>query len=112
LHDHIVRTRPHYSASKAAIAMLVKELAYELATHRIRVNAISPGVIQSASVPVPTAAEQERTGRIIPLGRIGQGQDVAAMAAVLLSEEWSGYVTGVNVPVDGGLGLHTWSSDG
>jgi glucose 1-dehydrogenase len=112
LHDHIVRTRPHYSASKAAIAMLVKELAYELATHRIRVNAISPGVIQSASVPAPTAAEQERTGRIIPLGRIGQGQDVAAMAAVLLSEEWSGYVTGVNVPVDGGLGLHTWSSDG
>jgi NAD(P)-dependent dehydrogenase (short-subunit alcohol dehydrogenase family) len=109
LHDHVVRRRPHYSCSKAAVAMLVKELAYELAVHGIRVNAISPGVVQSASVPPPTGAQEERTRRIVPLGRIGQGSDVAAMAAVLLSDEWSGYVTGVNVPVDGGLDLYTWS---
>lgn len=111
LHDHVVRTRPHYSASKAAVAMLVRELAHELGPHGIRVNAISPGVIHSGSVPGPDADDDRRVRRVVPLGRIGEPADVASMAAVLLSDEWSGYVTGANVPVDGGLGLYTWSAD-
>jgi hypothetical protein len=49
--------------------------------------------------------------RFVPLARAGEPVDVARMVAVLLSDEWSGYVTGVNVPVDGGLGLHSWSLD-
>jgi NAD(P)-dependent dehydrogenase (short-subunit alcohol dehydrogenase family) len=110
LHDHVVRRRPHYSASKAAVAMLVRELAFELGPHGIRVNAISPGVIATASVPDPTPQEAERLRELVRLGGAqGQPEDVARMAAVLLSDRWSGYVTGANVPVDGGLGLVTWS---
>jgi NAD(P)-dependent dehydrogenase (short-subunit alcohol dehydrogenase family) len=110
LHDHIVRRLPHYSASKAAVAMLVRELAYELGPHGIRVNAVSPGVIRSARVPEPCAQEAARLRHIIRLGgRQGTPMDVARVVAMLLSDEWCRYVTGANVPVDGGLGLHTWS---
>ena len=110
LHDHVVRTRPHYSASKAAVAMLVRELAHELGPHGFRVNAISPGVIRSGSVPGPDGGDEPRVRRIVPLGRMGEPRDVASVAAVLLCDEWSGYVTGANIPVDGGLGLYTWSA--
>jgi len=110
LHDHVVRRRPHYSASKAAVAMLVRELAYELGPHGIRVNAISPGVIVSASVPESSTDEAERLRGLVRLGgEPGRPEHVAHMAAVLLCDHWSGYVTGANVPVDGGLGLVTWS---
>jgi 3-oxoacyl-[acyl-carrier protein] reductase len=110
LHDHIVRRLPHYSTSKAAVAMLVQELAYELGPHGIRVNAVSPGVIRTQRVQEPSSEEAERLQHLIRLGgRPGAPEDVAQIAAMLLSDEWSGYVTGANVPVDGGLGLHTWS---
>jgi NAD(P)-dependent dehydrogenase (short-subunit alcohol dehydrogenase family) len=110
LHDHIVRRRPHYSASKAAVAMLVRELAYELGPHGVRVNAISPGVIASASVPEPSPEEAEHLRSLVRLGgQQGRPEHVARMAAILLSDHWAGYVTGANVPVDGGLGLVTWS---
>jgi 3-oxoacyl-[acyl-carrier protein] reductase len=105
LHDHRIRGNPHYSATKAAIAMLVRELAYELGPHGIRVNAISPGSIPHGDVPV-----KKGYGRHIPLGRHGTPDDVAAIATVLLSDELSGYVTGANIPVDGGLALHSWLS--
>jgi 3-oxoacyl-[acyl-carrier protein] reductase len=101
LHDSVIRKVPHYTTSKAAVAMLVKELAAELAPS-IRVNAVSPGRIRT-----PRLADSG--GRFIPLGRAGEPIEVARMIAVLLSDEWSGYVTGTNVRVDGGLGLHSWS---
>src|SRR3954447_15865637 len=109
LHDHVIRTRPHYSASKAAVAMLVKELAQELGPSGIRVNAVSPGVVLSASVTRATPDEDARDRELIPLQRIGVPEDVGRVVAMLLSDEWCGYVTGANVPVDGGLGLHSWS---
>jgi NAD(P)-dependent dehydrogenase (short-subunit alcohol dehydrogenase family) len=103
LHDHRIRTLPHYSASKAAVTMLVRELAYELAPHRIRVNAISPGWVVD---------DDRKVGRRdvakIPLGRAGRPADIAAVAAMLLSDELAGYITGANIPVDGGLDLHGW----
>jgi NAD(P)-dependent dehydrogenase (short-subunit alcohol dehydrogenase family) len=112
LHDTFIRTHPQYSTSKAAVSMLVKELAQEVARHGIRVNAVSPGAVHSAQVPAPdTPDEQAEIRRIVPLGRIGEPDDIARMVAVLLSDEWSGYVTGANVRVDGGLGLHSWSVD-
>jgi 3-oxoacyl-[acyl-carrier protein] reductase len=109
LHDSAVRTLPHYSASKAAVAMLVKELAVELAPSGIRVNAVSPGRIRTGRIS--GAGRDEKLRRLVPLGRAGEPVEVARMIAVLLSDEWSGYVTGANVRVDGGLGLHSWSQD-
>jgi glucose 1-dehydrogenase len=111
LHDTFVAHRPHYSASKAGMAMLVRELAYELGRYRIRVNAISPGWIRTApDLNTPAQrAKYELTRPRIPLGEPGEPDDVARLALVLLSDAWSGYVTGANVPVDGGLSLFSWS---
>jgi NAD(P)-dependent dehydrogenase (short-subunit alcohol dehydrogenase family) len=112
LHDHFIRTRPHYSASKAAVAMLVKELAQELGPAGIRVNAVSPGVVLSATVTrTGSPDEEERDRKLVPLGRMGRPDDVGRVVAMLLDDGWCGYVTGANVPVDGGLGLHSWSVD-
>lgn len=108
LHDTHVRRNPHYSASKAGVAMLVKELAHELGPHGIRVNAVSPGIICTAQNPASGAAVEDYVREVVPMQRVGQPQDVAKVVATLLSEEWGGYVTGANVPVDGGLALHTW----
>jgi NAD(P)-dependent dehydrogenase (short-subunit alcohol dehydrogenase family) len=109
VHDTFVRLNPHYSASKAAVAMLVKELAFELAPHRIRVNAIAPGWIKTHETVDP---EHERTlVSRIPAGRPGHPNDVAGLAAILLSDELTGYVTGTSLTVDGGLSLYNWRSD-
>jgi glucose 1-dehydrogenase len=108
VHDNVVFGWPHYSASKAAIAMLVKELAVELGANGIRVNAVSPGPICTAANPMSDPDGRARLLRQVPLGRIGEPADVARMIAVLLSDRWSGYVTGTNVRVDGGLALRSW----
>ena len=109
VHDTHIRLNPHYSASKAAVAMLVKELAYELAPHRIRVNAVSPGWIKTEEHADP---KRERTLKAqIPAGRPGEPDDVARLAVVLLSDELSGYVSGANVTVDGGLSLANWLTE-
>jgi NAD(P)-dependent dehydrogenase (short-subunit alcohol dehydrogenase family) len=107
LHDRFVRLQPHYSASKAAVSMLVRELAQQLGPHRIRVNAVSPGVVLTGR---PLPSDEQWDAGLFPLGRPGEAGDVARVVAVLLSEEWCGYVTGANVPVDGGLGLYSWSA--
>jgi 3-oxoacyl-[acyl-carrier protein] reductase len=103
LHSQSVRLNPHYSASKAAVGMLVRELAYELAPHSIRVNAVSPGWVPAAGSRI-----DKRDVSKVPLGRPGAPSDIANMAMVLLSDDLSGYVTGVDIPVDGGLGLYNW----
>ena len=110
LHDTILRLQPHYSTTKAAVAMLTKELAHEVGCHGIRVNAVSPGSIRSAANPQPIVADPA-ISRLIPVGRSGEPDDVAKVVTVLLSDAWSGYVTGANIPVDGGLALHSWLMD-
>jgi len=102
--DRVVASDPTYSTSKAAVSMLVKELASELGPHGIRVNAVSPGLVHTASNPT---TDDSPLTRFVPLGRVGEPADIAHVIAVLLSEDWSGYVTGANVPVDGGLPLHS-----
>jgi 3-oxoacyl-[acyl-carrier protein] reductase len=103
LHAGTPRNLPHYSTSKAAMAMLVKELAKTLGRYGIRVNAMVPGAIAAGGfVADPSMAKH------IPLGRIGQAADLAPMALAVLSNRVSAYVTGAAIVVDGGLSLTNW----
>jgi NAD(P)-dependent dehydrogenase (short-subunit alcohol dehydrogenase family) len=93
-----------YSAAKAAVRMITKVMAIELAPHRITVNAIGPGVIETP-LTVPLVAMIKASGRdAAPLGRIGEPKDVADLALFIASEE-ARYITGVTVFVDGGLAI-------
>jgi NAD(P)-dependent dehydrogenase (short-subunit alcohol dehydrogenase family) len=110
LHDRFVAREAHYSVSKAGVAMLVRAMAKELGRYGIRVNAISPGWIRTAedlSTP-EQVAKHDRILPRIPAGQPGVPADVARVALFLLSDAWSGYVTGQNIAVDGGLSLHNW----
>jgi NAD(P)-dependent dehydrogenase (short-subunit alcohol dehydrogenase family) len=110
LHDRFVAREAHYSVSKAGVSMLVKAMAKELGRHRIRVNAISPGWIRTAedTTTPEQVAKDDRLRPRIPVGQAGVPADVARVALFLLSDAWSGYVTGQNIAVDGGLSLHNW----
>ncbi len=103
LHADTPRNLPHYSTSKAALAMLVKELAKTLGRFGIRVNALVPGAIAAGGFVADPALS-----RHIPLGRLGQSDDLAPMALAVLSNRISGYVTGAAFVVDGGLSLTNW----
>jgi NAD(P)-dependent dehydrogenase (short-subunit alcohol dehydrogenase family) len=110
LHDRFVAREAHYSVSKAGVTMLVKAMAKELGPHRIRVNAISPGWIRTAE-DINTPEQEAKCARLrprVPAGQAGVPADIARVALFLLSDDWSGYVTGQNVDVDGGLSLHNW----
>ena len=104
LHAESPRNLPHYSASKAGLTMLTKELARALAPDGIRVNAIAPGAIPGGGF----AADVEALSRMIPMRRPGTAEDIAGMAVALLCDRFSGYVTGTTVAVDGGLALFNW----
>ena len=108
LHAETPRNLPHYSAAKAGQTMLVKELARALGPHGIRVNAIAPGAIPGGGFAADVAALEAK----IAMGRTGTPEDIAGMAVALLSDRFSGYVTGATVVVDGGLALHNWIDPG
>ena len=91
-----------YSASKAALIGFTKALAKELGWSGIRVNSVSPGVIDT---PMNARFSKEDVNALveeIPMGRIGTGADVAN--AVLYLEE-NEYVTGIDIPVNGGFSI-------
>ena len=95
--------------SRAAGLALTKALSKELAADRILVNAVAVGKIKSmqqerraAREGIPVAEHYEKTGRTIPLGRVGEAEEVANVIAFLASDAAS-YVTGVCINVDGGL---------
>jgi len=89
-----------YCASKGGVTNLTRELAVELGNDGIRVNAINPGVIETA-MSTEDAAVAGTLGDRIPLGRDGQPEEIAGAALFLASEDAS-YVTGHNLVVDGG----------
>jgi len=106
LHAESPRNLPHYSASKAGQAMLVRELARALGPHGIRVNAMVPGAVPGGGFKISPATKDLESR--IPLGRFGKPEDVAAMALAVLSERFGRYVTGASIVVDGGLALYNW----
>lgn len=92
----------HYCASKAAVVMLTRAMALELAQHEIRVNAILPGFIDVPEGGAPLAESFRQAQRAaIPRGRIGEPRDIAN-AVVLLVSPLADWVTGTTLVVDGG----------
>ncbi len=108
-----------YAITKGAVSSMTRALAIELAPDRIRVNAIAPGVVDTAMVRAPRLAEGEAMpegdarharedaqiaalARLHPIGRVGTAQEVADAAAFLLNAELA---TGTILTIDGGLSL-------
>lgn len=94
-----------YVASKGGVLGLVRSAALEFAGHGIRVNGIAPGVIRSAQTldPVNSLGEDGLAAfaETVPLGRVGNPEDIADVAVFLLSDK-ARYLTGQVIPVDGG----------
>ncbi|MBL8379860.1 MAG: SDR family oxidoreductase [Burkholderiales bacterium] len=103
LHAHTPRNLPHYSTAKAGLAMLVREFAKTFGAHGIRVNALVPGAIVAGGFVADPALK-----RFVPLGRLGESDDLAPMAIAVLSDRIAGYVSGADIVVDGGLALTNW----
>ena len=91
-----------YSAAKAALIGFTKALAKELGWSGIRVNTVSPGVIDTPMNARFSKEEMDALTEEIPMGRLGTGEDVAK--AVLFLEENS-YITGADIPVNGGFSI-------
>ncbi|MEV7970219.1 SDR family oxidoreductase [Sphaerisporangium sp. NPDC088356] len=96
------------TASKGALLPLVRSLALELAPRRIRVNAVSPGLINTPAYSKMGISEDTIAswGEDVPLGRAGAPADIAEAVAFLASDGAS-YITGDNLIVSGGIGVHT-----
>ncbi|KAH8646676.1 hypothetical protein BX600DRAFT_390265 [Xylariales sp. PMI_506] len=95
----------HYTPTKAGVLSLMQSTAVALGQYGIRCNALLPGTVRTQLNEEDLANEEKRTymeGRI-PLGRTGLPRDLAGPAVFLASEELSGYVTGAQLLVDGGL---------
>ncbi len=92
----------HYGASKAGLVALTRTMALELAPHRIRVNAVSPGIIDVPDGPVLAPGYRRAMTAMVPCGRMGTPEDVAA-AVLALADPGLAYVTGQELRVDGGL---------
>jgi NAD(P)-dependent dehydrogenase (short-subunit alcohol dehydrogenase family) len=92
----------HYCASKGGVLSMTRQMALELAPHRIRVNAIAPGLTDTAQ-PRYGSSEDElmASGRALPLGRLATPEDIAR-AAVFLASDAAGFVTGHCLHVNGG----------
>jgi glucose 1-dehydrogenase len=97
----------NYAASKGGVALLMRSLAQELASRKIRINAVAPGAIKT---PINTDAwatedAREKLLELIPYGRIGVPEDIAGAVLWLLSDA-SDYVNGTSLVVDGGMLLY------
>jgi len=94
----------NYAAAKAGIIGFTKSVAKELAARNITVNAIAPGFIATDMTNVLSDKAKEELLKGIPAGRIGAAEDVANLAAFLVSDE-AAYITGQVISVDGGMAM-------
>lgn len=94
----------HYSASKAAVAGMTRALAKEVGPSGITVNCIAPGVIRTPMLDTFSEEELAQLAQDTPLGRLGTGEDIAALALFLASDQ-AGFITGQVICADGGFAL-------
>jgi glucose 1-dehydrogenase len=100
VHEHVPRPGfALYASAKAALGMLTRSFALELASDQIRVNAVAPGAIATER-----NVEADELDPEIPLGRPGRPEEVANLVSWLVSDE-ARYVTGVSYLIDGGMAL-------
>jgi len=92
----------NYSAAKAGVAGLTKSLAREIGSRGITVNCVAPGFVDTDMTRALPAARREALLQQIPLGRLGEPEDVAAAVAFLASPE-AAYITGATLHVNGGM---------
>lgn len=106
--DRPASTMSVYSASKAAVSNMTRSMARELIAYGIRVNAVSPGPVETPAFEklgleqAEQSALIEQTVATVPMGRLGQAEEVANIVAFLASGKAS-YVTGANYSADGGM---------
>ncbi|WP_263367864.1 SDR family NAD(P)-dependent oxidoreductase [Edaphobacter bradus] len=104
----LARQRFQLAVTKAALRLYVRTRTNELKGRKIRANIISPSLIETpiieAQFPDKAAADQIRGyfASIPPLGRVGRPEEIASIALFLASDE-SSYITGIDLPVDGGI---------
>jgi glucose 1-dehydrogenase len=103
----------NYAASKGGVMLLMKSMAQEVAPYRIRVNSIAPGAIRT---PINEAAWSTPEAyaslmKLVPYKRIGEPEDVGR-AAVWLASDYSDYITGTSLFVDGGMTLYPGFEEG
>ena len=91
----------HYAASKGGLAAMTRTLARDLAPHGVTVNAISPGQID-ADPKLLTPEHKEKVTAMIPLGRLGEPEEIA-YAALFLASPMADYITGATIDVNGGI---------
>jgi 3-oxoacyl-[acyl-carrier protein] reductase len=108
-HSHASEGTADYSAAKAGISQFTRIAALELAPYGVRVNAVAPGGTNTPMAERHAAMREEFVART-PLGRFGEVDDIAK-AVLFLASDQAAWITGVTVPVDGGLhlrGLHNF----
>ena len=105
---------PAYSAAKAAVKNFTEWMAVHFADLGSRVNAIAPGFFSTTQNATllwnPDGTPTARTGKILaatPMNRFGEPEELAGTLLFLCDEAYSGFITGVNIPVDGGFNAYS-----
>lgn len=98
----------HYTPTKAALLSMTQSMAIALAKDKIRVNALLPGTIhtQLADHDMADKTKRDYLEHRIPWGRVGKPEDLVGPAVFLGTDEMSGFVTGAQLLVDGGMYVH------
>jgi 3-oxoacyl-[acyl-carrier protein] reductase len=96
----------NYAASKAGLVGLARSLAKEFASRQITVNVVAPGPVDTDMIAALTDAQREAIVATVPLGRVASADEVAA-AVTFLTSDAAAYITGVVLPVDGGVSMGT-----
>jgi len=94
----------NYAAAKAGLVGMSKSLGQEVASRGITVNCVAPGFIRTPMTDVLPDAQKDALNARIPMGRMGEGEDIGAAVAYLASKE-AGYVTGQTLHVNGGMAM-------